>query len=176
MGPLIFVIYVNDLQNAYTLFYALTFADDTNLFVAASLIGSLCESVNSELEKVKTWLNCNRLSLNVSKTAYHLYTKRSFDISPDIRIDDISISRADNVKFLGVIVDEQLSFKPQIESVAKKLAVDIGFLHRGREVLDRKEQYLTHGFGCINGFNPISGRGGCFYPPLGFFLNISQTA
>ena len=174
LGPLLILIYVNDLQNASTLFHAITFADDTNLFMAASSIGSLCESVNSELEKVKTWLNCNRLSLNVSKTSYQLYTKKSFDISLDIRIDDISISRADKVKFLGVIVDDQLSFKPHIESVAKKLAVGIGFLYRGREVLDRKELTLLYNSILLPSLTYCNLIWGINYPTHLHRLNVLQ--
>ena len=51
-------------------------------------------------------------------------------------IINVSIARASNVKFLGVIVDEQLSFKPHIENIAKKLSCGIGFLHHGRDALD----------------------------------------
>ena len=76
LGPLLFLIYVNDFQNATSLFHTITFADDTNLFMASPSIELLCDSVNLELEKIKTWLDCNRLNLNVSKTYYQLYTKR----------------------------------------------------------------------------------------------------
>ena len=62
----------------------------------------------------------------------------------DIKVNDVSILRANSVKFLGVVVDEQLSFKYHIENVARKLAIGIGFLYRGREVLGRKELLLLY--------------------------------
>lgn len=135
LGPLLFLIYVNDLQNASNLFHAITFADDTNLFMAAPCMVTLCDSVNTELKNIKTWLDSNRLCLNVSKTCFQLYTKKPFDVTPEIRINDVGITREKLVKFLGVIVDERLTFKQHIDSVAAKFAMNIGFLYRGREIL-----------------------------------------
>ena len=144
LGPLLFLVYVNDLQSASSLFHTITFADDTNLFMAAPTVKMLCERVNMELDRVKTWLNCNRLCLNVSKTCYQLYSRRSPEISPNVQISGVSISRASNVKFLGIVVDEQLSFKDHIENVTRKLAVGIGFLYRGRDVLEQKQLKLLY--------------------------------
>ena len=144
LGPLLFLLYVNDLQNVSNLFHTITFADDTNLFMAAPSAEVLCDKVNSELDKIKTWLDCNRLCLNVSKTCYQLYSKRSIEISPNIKINDAYISRECNVKFLGVTVDEQLSFKQHIDNVTRKIAVGIGCLYRGREVLERKDLKLLY--------------------------------
>ena len=144
LGPLLFLIYINDLQNASSLFRAITFADDTNLFMAAPSLENLCDSVNSELDKIKIWFDSNRLSINVSKTCFQLYSKRSLEDAPDIKINDISITRSSSVKFLGVIVDEKLSFKEHIEYVSKKLSIGIGFLYRGREILNSKQLTLLY--------------------------------
>ena len=63
LGPLLFLLCVNDLQNAPNLFRTITFADDTNLFMATPSAEVLCDKVNSELDKIKPWLDCNRLCL-----------------------------------------------------------------------------------------------------------------
>ena len=76
LGPLLFLIYVSDLRHASNLFHAITFADDTNLFTAAPTLNSLCDSVNIELDKVKTWLHCNRLCLNVSKQVFNYIPRK----------------------------------------------------------------------------------------------------
>ena len=68
LGPLLFLVYINDLQNASSLFHTITFADDTNLFMVAPSVEMLRDNANAELEKVKAWLDCNCLCLNVSKT------------------------------------------------------------------------------------------------------------
>ena len=144
LGPLLFLVYINDLQNASSLFHTITFADDTNLFMAAPSVEMLRDKANAELEKVKAWLDCNCLCLNVSKTCYQLYSKRQLESSPDIRINDVSILRAKIVKFLGITVDDQLTFKNHIENVSRKIAIAIGFLYRGREVLGRRELKLVY--------------------------------
>ena len=135
---------------------------------------SLCDRVNLELDKVKTWLDCNRLCLNVSKTCYQLYTKRSIEISLDIKINDTTILRANSVKFLGVMVDEQLSFKRHIENIARKLAVGIGFLFRGREVLGRKELILLYNTLLLPHLNYCSLVWGINYPTNLHRLHILQ--
>ena len=174
LGPLLFLIYINDLQNASGQFHVITFADDTNLFMSAPSTESLCNSVNMELQKVKTWLDCNRLCLNVSKTCYQLYTKRTIEFLPDIKINDASIMRANSVKFLGVVVDEQLSFKYHIENVARKLTVGIGFLYRGREVLGLKELMLLYNTLLLPHLNYCSLVWGINYPTNLHKLQILQ--
>ena len=126
------------------LFHTIAFADDTNLFMSAPSIESLHGSINTELNKIENWLRCNRLCLNVSKTCYQIYSKKLLNKSPDIRINNICIKRENVVKFLGIIVDEQLSFKHHIENISRKFAIGLGFLYRGREVLDCKELQLLY--------------------------------
>ena len=144
LGPLLFLIYINDLHNASSLFRAITFADDTNLFMTAPSMQSLFQSANTELVKIQAWFESNRLCINVSKTCFQLYSKRSIENTPDIKINNETIARVNKVKFLGVFVDEKLTFKEHIEYVAKKLAIGIGFLYRGREVLNYKQLTLLH--------------------------------
>ena len=76
MGPLLFLVYINDLQSASSHFHTITFADDTNLFMAAPTVEMLSDRIHLELNTAKTWLNCNLLCLNVSKTCYQLYSRR----------------------------------------------------------------------------------------------------
>ena len=64
LGPLLFLLYVNDLKNASEIFRTITFADDTNLFISHNHLPELCNLVNSELEKVLQWFHCNRICLN----------------------------------------------------------------------------------------------------------------
>ena len=128
LGPLLFLIYINDLQNDSVLFRAITFADDTNLFMTAPSMQSLFQNVNTELDKIQAWFESNRLSINVSKTCFQLYSKRPIKDAPQIRFNSASISRASSVKFLGVIVDEKLIFKERIEHVAKNSQLVLYFL------------------------------------------------
>jgi len=144
LGPLLFLIYVNDLQNVSPLFRTITFADDTNLFAVGPNLDTLCTSVNVELGLLKNWFDCNRLCLNISKTCFQLYTSKMNYMEPCLLINNVEIKREPSVKFLGVIVDEQLSFKAHIEYVAKKVALGIGFMYRSRDILNKKQLKLLY--------------------------------
>lgn len=136
LGPLLFLIYVNDLKNVSASFKTITFADDTNLFLSHRNLTELCNLANKELSKVEDWFACNQLSLNVAKTSYQLYTSKIIDKSPVILINNIHIKNEKYVKFLGVLVDEALSFKKHINYVCKKVALGIGCMFRSRSVLE----------------------------------------
>ena len=73
IGPLLFLIYVNDLCNVSQSIQPIMFADDTNLFFSAKDIKSLFRFTNEELKKFQTWFNANKLSLNISKTKYSFF-------------------------------------------------------------------------------------------------------
>ena len=77
LGPLLFIIYINDLQNASVLFRANTLADDTNLFMAAPSMQSLLQNVNMELYKIQAWIESNRLcKYQPVQACFQLYSKR----------------------------------------------------------------------------------------------------
>ena len=68
LGPLLFLIYINDLAMVSNAFLSVLFADDTNLFISGHDIETLCNKINEDLEKIQEWLCANKLSLNVMKT------------------------------------------------------------------------------------------------------------
>ena len=73
LGPLLFIIYVNDITNASSILHFILFADDTNLFYSNHNIYDLVSTVNSELSKLCEWFRANRLSLNVKKNKFHSF-------------------------------------------------------------------------------------------------------
>ena len=73
LGPLLFLIYINDLFRSSSKLTPIMFADDTNLFISDSNTGNLFETMNEELRKVANWFKANKLSLNISKTKYSLF-------------------------------------------------------------------------------------------------------
>ena len=70
LGPLLFLIYINDLPNISPLLYMLMYADDTNVFLCGKNLNTLETLMNNELISLTDWLNANKLSLNVNKTHY----------------------------------------------------------------------------------------------------------
>ena len=77
LGPLLFLLYVNDLPNAFSVLDPIMYADDTNLFYSNNDIETLFSTVNMELEKISEWFKANKLSLNIKKTNYTLFHKNS---------------------------------------------------------------------------------------------------
>ena len=111
LGPLLFLIYVNDLQYASNLLEPIMFADDTNLFYSHKNIKTIFKTVNEELEKISTWLKLNKLSLNTNKTKFTFFHKPNERDNiplklPNLKINQSNVQRVDSIKFLGVLLDE----------------------------------------------------------------------
>ena len=111
LGPLLFLIYINDLPHA-TIFFSVLFADDANMFDSSKDINGLITNINTELGKVCKWLYANKLSINVSKTHFMAWSPRKAkleDLGP-ITLNGQEIDRVTETKILGIILDESLSW------------------------------------------------------------------
>ena len=109
------------------------FADDVVL-----CLGTLQDSVNKELCIVNKWLIVNKLSLNYTKTQYMMVTKRNNNINNNFRIhvDDIKIERAKKYKYLGVWLDEELSWKNHVQSLSSTLSKIAGVIYKTRNYVN----------------------------------------
>ena len=105
------LIYKNDLPKSSKLLSFYLFADDTNIYFESDNLATLAKKVNNELRKVKSWLDCNKLALNIDKTNFVLFRfgRRQLTDLPVLKIGNQCINRAMCVKFLGVLMDEHLS-------------------------------------------------------------------
>lgn len=144
LGPLLFLIYVNDICNSSQLLTAVMFADDTNLFMCGKNIQDLFSSMNSELEKVSVWFKVNKLSLNVDKTKFSLFhsprLRQKIPANlPILNIDNTAIQRQHVTKFLGVFIDENLSWQHHINIVNSKIAKNIGLLYTSRDFITKNQ-------------------------------------
>ena len=98
----------------------------------------MCDAINNDLAKIQEWLYCNKLSFNVLKTHYMIFTARNKTATDlDININKVRIERVYETKFLGVLVDSQLTWKQHIEYTCKKLSKCIGILSKARKKLCR---------------------------------------
>ena len=127
LGPLLFLVYVNDLPNGSRLLDPIMFADDTNLFFNYKGIKHLFTVVNKKLVNIKDWFTANKLSLNMEKTKYSLLHRPSQkdDIPlplPKLIINNYEIQREESIKFLGVLLDQHLTWKEHIKLTKNKIA------------------------------------------------------
>ena len=143
LGPLLFLVYVNDLPNASRLLDPVMSADDTNLFFNHKNIKHLFTVVNNELVNIKDWFTANKLSLNVEKTKYSFFHKprKKDDIPlrlPRLIINNYEIQRKESIKFFGVLLDQHLIWKEHTKLTENKIAKNIGILYKARLYLDKK--------------------------------------
>ena len=114
LGPLLVLIYVNDLHKNSLILKPVMFADHTNLFLSKKDINKLVNNMNVELQKMSIWFNANKLPLNLTKTKwtlFHLQKKNRLIVNdlPILYIDNFEIVRESLTKLLGIFIDENLT-------------------------------------------------------------------
>ena len=134
LGPLLFLIYINDLNNSTKNLSTILFADDTNLFCSGKDINELECNINAELVHVQEWLTLNQLTLNIKKSNHIIFrtTKKQLKKSLTLKLDNKEIQRVDKTKFLGIIIDQHLTWKNHIDYITKKIIKTTGMLCRIR--------------------------------------------
>ena len=138
LGPLLFLLYVNDLMNISDVIIPILFADDTNVFVNGRNLHEIINTMNSELKKVVEWLSANKLSLNVKKTHYMVFSSRRqiANNANGLYINNTRIDKEEFSKFLGVTIDSKLNWEKHISNVKGKVARGLGIINRARRSLD----------------------------------------
>ena len=135
-GPLLFLVYINDLSSVSKSCFSVLLADGTNIFIKGNDLQELCNRLTGELDDIQDWLSCNKLSLNVVKTHYIIFIPRNKIVeNVDIKINNTSIERVYTTKFLGVHIDSELSWKKHIDYTCKKLSKCVATISKARKML-----------------------------------------
>ena len=129
-GPLLYLIYINDLANVSDQISEIFFAGDTSWSYSHKNPITLTIVVNEELEKIAQWFKINKLSLNVKKTNCILFgqSHKRNPVNITVLIDNVPIVKVKSTRFLGVLIDENISWKPQISLITSKFAKNIGII------------------------------------------------
>ena len=137
LGPLLFLLYINDISNCSDLGTFILFADDTNIFVEGTSPEDVYQKGNTVLRLVREYMVLNKLHINMTKCCYIHFKPKSFtsdvDLSLELKIHDFPIKRVSNTKFLGVLIDEQLSWEPHVTALRRKLSHASATLNRIRD-------------------------------------------
>ena len=129
LSATLFLIFINDIVNCSSKLHFNLFADDTCVYLNDNSLPNLYVYMNEELSRVEEYLSANKLSLNVSKTIYILFKgRRTAQNLPNLCIYGNEIERRDNTKFLGIFIDQDLSWKTHANFVIGKLSRIIGVL------------------------------------------------
>ena len=140
LGPLLFLIYINDLPNISEVLHFYLFADNTNIYYEADTIKKLETVINKKLKKLDTWLIVNMLSLNITKTnfiVFHPYNK-PLKQRITLKIHKMAISEKIYIKYLGVMIDSSLTWNVYIDKISKTIARTLGLLYKIRPFVNMK--------------------------------------
>ena len=139
LGPLLFLIYINDIVKSSNFFKFILFADDTTIIAPININNKETASIiNMELDKIITWLKHNKLSLNISKTKFCIFHKVQHKISiPEIQIENTVISYSKVIDFLGFRLDDNLNWNDHLEKLSCKLSRTLGIINKLKYVLPR---------------------------------------
>ena len=153
LGPLLFLLYINDIVLSSDVFKFILFADDTSLFYSHKNKTEAIKIINLELSKISQWLAANKLSLNVGKSKLLIFTNQKIksakkppdprvthvltnnhdeDDENNIRLNGEILEEVDHAKYLGVLIDNKLNWKFHIDSITLKLSKGTGLLAKIR--------------------------------------------
>ena len=138
LGPLLFILYINDIEHVSDIIKPILFADDTSLFHSHACFNTLIQEVNIQLHQLSTWFNTNKLSLNTNKSNFIIFTPngKKYNISEaEININGSKIKHVKCTTFLGITIDEHLDWKVHIDNLSYKIARNVGVLNKLKNFL-----------------------------------------
>ena len=152
LGPLLFIIYINNFARASAIFDFICYADDTTLF---STLNKFINAqninpdiiINTELAKINEWLEINKLSLNVTKSkfmVFHTQHKHRAIKPPVPKINNTNIEQVEQFKFLGLTLDSNLNWKKHSDNITNKCSQIIGILNRLKHILPQSIKIMLY--------------------------------
>ena len=141
LGPLLFLIYINDFRYCFNKSTASHFADDTCIMYSNNKIKSLETILNTELKTAATWLKANRLPLNIKKSKFLLFhskRKKVLNHQLSVKLDGNKMALETSVQYLGMTIDNNMSWDNHINNLGKKLSRANGILCKLRTYMPKK--------------------------------------
>jgi hypothetical protein len=154
LGPLLFILYVNDIHLVANSIDVISFADDTNLFYSHDQFDVIENVLNNELSNVNQWFQVNKLSVNVQKTNYMLLgtvknTKSEYHLQLylDSGINSerkTALEKVSSTKFLGLQIDQNITWKEHIDNIVKTCSRNVGVINKIKNFLPSEALYTLY--------------------------------
>ena len=147
LGPLLFVIYINDIPQIQQLAKFILYADDANIIITGQNMSEIEEKFNQLSQALFHWVRCNGLSLNIRKTNYMIFSRGSYDSTFQPKLNNIPIEQKTAARFLGVILDNKLNWNKHIQAIKTKMSRYLGIMYKLRGTLPvRARCTIFHSF------------------------------
>ena len=140
LGPLLFLIYINDFPSAVTQSTVFLYADDANCFVNSKNILEAITKINLQISKIESWTHANKLTINTEKTHVVIFSTKRLNpqLLPPVKMNNQVLELKSDTKFLGVILDKKLTFKQHILYIKSKIAKSVGILYKAKKKLPQE--------------------------------------
>ena len=174
LGPLLFLLYINDIVGSSNYGEFVLFADDTNIFVSGKTADEAYRKANLLLEQVNSYMLLNQLHINVTKSCFIHFKPnlsraqqtcaraRPFNRNHSLFLNDVKLEKVQSTKFLGVVIDERMSWEPHLENLATKLNSCIVTIKRIRNCVPKSEYmklynalFMPHLTYCISSWGGV---------------------
>ena len=146
LGPLLFLIYVNDMKNSSNILHFLQYADDSTTTFSSNNLNNCLDVMKIECNKVLEWLIANKLIINLNKTFIMIFTNRKRQANISIDINNHTIKEINECKFLGVMLDSKLKWQSHINHISNKISKSVAILRYLKFIFPKyilKTLYLT---------------------------------
>ena len=138
LGPILFLIYINDLPNVSKFLHSTLYADDTTFSYSNKNYHQLTNIMNNELKIVERWTHANRLTINTDKTEIICFSNRPKQLNPgQIQLSGQSLNFSTSCKFLGVFIDYNLNFSQHITYILNKTSKNCGIFYKIKDSMSR---------------------------------------
>ena len=140
IGPLLFILYINDLPNVSSTLSYIIFADDTNVSLSEKKLDTLVHNMNKEIQKVNIWYKVNGLRINIEKTNFMHFAPFNKQYDKNVLtlkfVDSLEpLKQVHSTCFLGVNIDDKLSWSLHINDIALKISRITGVMSKLKFVL-----------------------------------------
>ena len=141
LGPILFIIYINDMPNCSRKSDFFVFADDTNIVISAKDSTSLQTEISTCMKEVSSWLLVNRLKVNTSKCEAIFFSKTR---PCKVMLSNRALENSKTIKYLGLLIDKDLKFEEQYKSLFAKLKQCLGMFHKFQRYVDTETKLTVY--------------------------------